>query len=465
VISQAWKGAEQEIAEECAGRLIVHRLPVEDWSTVFRPRPHPSLGRNFELALFQSGFYPQCFAWLAGLRAEMLIEQEDIDLIEAQDYEAPLYYLLLRRALGLGPRRQPPCVVHLHSPMEFIARYNDWNADSVWVQTAKRLEDYCIAAADTLLCPSRTFARQAEAHYGLPNGQIQVIPLPLGSSDFIERPKDTWERGAISYVGRLERRKGIIEWIHAGLAVAREFPEARFEFIGANILGSNRISSEVMIQEMIPADLKSRFIFRGEQERASLPGLLSKARLAVVPSRWENFPNSCIEAMSSGLPVIATRNGGMVEMIEDGRTGWLAQNPGSAGLAEALRRALATPPQMLAEMGSEASQAIRRLCDNQQVLASHLEFRSRAAAQPVQRSIHLPANLPDARQPFGTVPQRKAPQNASAYGLAIAISAMRNARALHATLQSIADQTREPLVVVFAFPETARLQALVKRFG
>src|SRR5207244_5683092 len=138
--------------------------------------------------------------------------------------EAPLYYFQLRRALGLGPKRCPPIILHLHSPTEFIALHNDWDIGLPPVLTAKRLEDYSIAAADALLCPSRYLARQVEAHYGLEKESIQVIPLPCGDSPIIERDAETWEKGTICYVGRLERRKGIIEWTDAAVSVAREYP-------------------------------------------------------------------------------------------------------------------------------------------------------------------------------------------------------------------------------------------------
>ena len=100
----------------------------------------------------------------------------------------------------------------------------------------------------------------------------------------------------------------------------------------------------VMMERRIPADLRTAFRFYGECPRDTLPQWLAEARIAVVPSRWENFPNSCIEAMASGLPVIATCEGGMAEMIADGESGWLSPIARPDQLADALRRALATPP-------------------------------------------------------------------------------------------------------------------------
>ena len=102
VIAQAWEGAQSPLEEHLAGRLVIHRLALEDWKAIFRPKLHPSLRGTASAALFKTGFYPQAFAWLASDLAERLIEQEGIDLVEAQEYEAPLYYLLLRRAIRTG---------------------------------------------------------------------------------------------------------------------------------------------------------------------------------------------------------------------------------------------------------------------------------------------------------------------------------------------------------------------------
>ena len=124
VISQVWEGAEKTIQEDCDGRLIIHRIPFEDWTALLKPKPHPDMRSEIGRSLFNTEFYAQAFSWEAGLLAERLVDVEGIDLIEAQEYEAPLYYFLRRRAAGLGPRHSPPCIVHLHSPTVFIASFN-----------------------------------------------------------------------------------------------------------------------------------------------------------------------------------------------------------------------------------------------------------------------------------------------------------------------------------------------------
>src|SRR6185503_9488497 len=129
-----------------------------------------------------------------------------------------------------------------------------------------------------------------QAYYGIDLGKIDVIPLPKAADGRIRRTADTWVNGPICYVGRLERRKGVLEWIRAAVQIAQESPQAVFEFTGENILGCNPIRSEFVLIEMIPRKLRPRFIFHGAQTRQRIPQYLARARIAAVPSRWENFP-------------------------------------------------------------------------------------------------------------------------------------------------------------------------------
>jgi glycosyltransferase involved in cell wall biosynthesis len=368
---------------------------------------------------------------------ETLVEREGIDLIEAQEYEAPLYYFLLRRALGLGPRREPPCLVHIHSPTEYIARHNEWALDSLWTRTARRMEEVCLASADALLCPSRGFAREAEARYGLREGRIHVIPLPLEDGETLERPPEVWAHGSISYVGRLERRKGVLEWLRAASRLAEIERDLVFEFAGANVLGDDPVTSEVLLREIIPGPLKARFVFWGEREAGFLRELRRRSRIAAVPSRWENFPYACMEACASGLPVIATRRGGLEEMVEHGRTGWLAPNATEADLGEVLRQALETPPGELAEMGRRGSEKIRRLCDDQEVLARHLELRRRVAGISPRNSSRLAGNLPRVEAPPADSGRTR--------GVAVVLTASQDARPALRSLKALNAQTEPPI--------------------
>lgn len=454
VIAERWSGANKPVEELCHGRLIVHRVSPDHPLPVPRHLDQPHIAVRELHALRYSERPQQAFAWQAGLLTEHLVEKEGIDLIESQEWEAPLYYFQLRRALGAGPKRQPPCLVHLHSPAEFIFRHNEWSMGRFGFNTAKRHEDYSIAAADARLCPSRYLARQAERHYGLPDGEVNVIPLPIGETTVVERGADVWRRGTVCYVGRLEPRKGVLEWIDAAVAVAREDRTVQFEFVGADVPYDESRSVLRVLERRIPDSLRRRFRFRGAQPRSRLSRFFAEARIAVVPSRWENFPNTCIEAMCSGLPVLATREGGMAEMIDHGRTGWLARTADAAGLEEALRAALATPPEALSTMGRAAARAIREQCDNTRTVERHIDFRRRVVRGGTARSLRVPANLPWAGRRFDDESARRTPKPSDDDGIAIVVTCLEYGGMLRDCLQSIDDQLRPPAVVVVVVDES-----------
>lgn len=396
VIGQRWAGADIAREERLDGRLIVHRVPYDDWNALLGARPHAEMQDDIPRQLFRSSLPAQAFAWQAALVAEAIVESESIDVIEAQEYEAPAYFLAMRRAHGLGPSRKPPIVVHLHSPTEFIARHNEWDPAAPSTLLASRLERSTFETADAWLCPSAYLARTVEARHGMEAGTIRVIPLPYSDRAPLVRTPGTWKNGPIVYVGRLERRKGVLEWLDAAVQVAGKRSDVTFEFIGGNVLGTGRHSGEAILDQKIPGALRARFRFHGHGRREGVIALLARARISVVPSRWENFPYTCVEAMASGLPVLASPEGGMAEMIEDGRTGWISAAATPAALAATLERALATPPARLAGMGEAASVAIRHMCDPQRVTAQHMEFKRAVLERGPHRSSPRPALDPAA---------------------------------------------------------------------
>jgi glycogen synthase len=443
VIAQRSPAAPRSVETRLDGRLIVHRVSVDEPVLEGRTRS----ARSILAALGDSILPVQAFMWQAAMLAESLIETAGIEAIEAQDYEAPAYFLMLRRALGLGTGRPVPIIVQLHTPIEFVFAQNGWDRRRPDYLPQKRLEDYTIHAADALLCPSRFLAGIAERHYGLEGGSIHVLPYPLGDARRLSRTAETWADGSICFVGRMEPRKGIQEWIDAAVGVAAENPAPRFVFIGGDTSysGVGDRSMREIVQRRIPSALEPRFTFLDGVPRERLAEHLAQARIAVVPSRWENFPNTCIEAMSSGLPVLVTPTGGMAEMVEDGRTGWIAEGPESRSLATALRRALATSPAGLERMGADAATAIRRICANDDIVSRHLEFRRRVADRGAVQSTRIVKPSRTELQP--RVQARAAVSRNPRSGIAIVVTSPRTVPS-RACIDSIASQSVPPARVV-----------------
>jgi GT2 family glycosyltransferase len=154
----------------------------------------------------------------------------------------------------------------------------------------------------------------------------------------------------------------------------------------------------------------------------------------------------------------------MAEMIEDGRTGWLAAEASRDSLAEALKRALDTPPARIAEMGHQASAAIRRMCDNEKIVESHLAFRGRLVEQGARRSLHLPANLPLAKSALSDESARRRSQKNSGEGIAVIVTCRQRQSPVEC-LRSLERQTQIPASVVIASDGPDRERALAEFDG
>ena len=402
VIAQRWEGARARVEERMGGRLVIHRVALDDWGT-------GSGGAAVERQILRSLRSSECpahaFAWQVSRLAGSLVRSEGIDLIEAPEWEAPLYFFQIRQELGMDRWRPTPCLIHLHSPSELIFRYNEWDLSLTDYEPLRRSERYSVRVADAWVCPSSYLARQGEALFGLPSGKVEVIPYPMGAAFSFTRDPGVWRSDSICFLGRLELRKGVLEWAEAAVSVAQSEPSAAFEFVGSDTSLSGGPGDSVLrqVRQKIPAHLRKRFRFRGSMERGRLGQVLGSVAAVVVPSRWENLPYTCIEAMSSGLPVLVSPNGGMAELVTDGESGWVAPDATPKGLAFALRRFLETPPGERCRMGDNAKSAVHRICSNAAVLERHLELRRRVAGGATVRTISVA--LPETRDAIR--PQRK----------------------------------------------------------
>lgn len=144
---------------------------------------------------------------------------------------------------------------------------------------------------------------------------------------------------------------------HAGLlramrdVVDRTETNPLFLWLGE---GALRGELEALAGEL---DLWAHLAMPGNSDR--VPDFLATADVLVLPSRLEGMSNAILEAMASGLPVVANRVGGNPELVVDGETGWLAKQGDPTDLARVIGRLLADP----AERGAMGEAGRRRAVD------------------------------------------------------------------------------------------------------
>jgi len=149
----------------------------------------------------------------------------------------------------------------------------------------------------------------------------------------------------VGFLGRLSSEKGPDVFLRAALAARARLPDAHFVFVGDGPLAPQ-------LRESI-----ARF---GLEDRVHLAGLrrdvasvLNDIDVLVSSSHSEAMPLAVMEALASGVPVVATRVGGVPDMIDQGESGWLVAPADFEDIAARLQQILGTPEE-LARMGAAA---------------------------------------------------------------------------------------------------------------
>lgn len=184
-----------------------------------------------------------------------------------------------------------------------------------------------IGEADYLVAASLDERKQLLRLYNADHERIEVIPCGIDASQFRPLDKDASrrslgfpERKLVLFVGRIEPLKGIDLLLGAvgGLEDARDL---RVVVIG----GDSHSVEEIGRLRGLAGQLGigDRVNFLGAIEHDKLPLYYSAATVCVVPSYYESFGIAALEALACGTPVIASKVGGLDDIIHDGETGYL----------------------------------------------------------------------------------------------------------------------------------------------
>lgn len=226
-----------------------------------------------------------------------------------------------------------PSVMTVHTPCD------DQNAgdDTVFARSlraATRVTAVSAATlADVLARVPDVADRASVIHNGVPMPRIQAAPTPA-------------EGLHVVFVGRLVHEKGADVAVRAFARVRGTLADARLTIAGD---GPERAALEHLARDEGVADAVT---FTGAVAPDDVPALMNTASVILVPSRYrEPFGLVAVEAALLGRPVIASRTGGLVEVIDDGVTGRLVPVEDAAALGEALLALAASGRAIATRMG------------------------------------------------------------------------------------------------------------------
>jgi len=236
-------------------------------------------------------------------------------------------------AASVAARR--PLVVKLVSDpaYERAARYRLFGgtleefqrATSPGVRVLKTLRTLSLRRARPIVVPSAYLA-EIVGGWGLRRGDVHVLTNPAPPPREVE--PERLPQGTFVFVGRLTRQKAL----PLAFAALERVPGARLVVVGD---GPDRAGLERLAGERVE--------LRGALPRDEALRVVAGATAALLPSAWENLPHSAVEALSVGVPVVATAVGGVPEVVLDGENGLLVAPGDPEALAAAMRRILEEP--------------------------------------------------------------------------------------------------------------------------
>ncbi len=189
--------------------------------------------------------------------------------------------------------------------------------------------------ADLNLPVSRSLERSLRQH-AEPRGRCETLLRGVDQTRFFP-PHERTSNPGVLFVGRIEKAKGAFDLLSAWSKVKLACPDASLTVVGPDL------TNGLFLREAHALGVDSSITLTGSLPPPMVADLMRQSRLLCLPSHGEGTPNCVTEALSCGLPVVATRVGGIPDIVEHEKTGLLVDQGNIDRLADALVTLLGDP--------------------------------------------------------------------------------------------------------------------------
>jgi len=216
-----------------------------------------------------------------------------------------------------------PVVLHVHSG-EFMRFYGEECGPG-----RRALVRWILRCSACVLCLTPRW-REALARVE-PRARLRVLPNPAPDEPLVRarRASGSVQPGCVLFLGRLREKKGVFDLLHAWPAVLAAWPQARLVLAGDG-------DAQSIVELARKLQVADAIVLPGWVADAAKAEWLARAEVFVLPSHAEGLPVCVLEAMACGIPVLATRVGGVPDVVADGQEGLLVDAGDVAGLQAAL---------------------------------------------------------------------------------------------------------------------------------
>jgi glycosyltransferase involved in cell wall biosynthesis len=235
----------------------------------------------------------------------------------------------------------------------------------------------------------------------IPNGtDLSRFPLKRPGDSPLKRELGIPEQSfLICAVGQICARKGLRALLDAFSQIYDDAPSIHLAIVGKPVFSHEEQYRDELVEAAVAAGISDRVHFTGD--RQDIPSVLRSADLLVLNSLEEPFGLVLVEAMSSGTPVLATRVGGIPEIVTDGESGWLVERNDTAQLASKLLE-LSTNPGLLEEVARYAHNEVSPRFSMERFLVNlHALYAGLAKLPSSNREIERPVLFTELRKEQG----------------------------------------------------------------
>lgn len=315
------------------------------------------------------------FGYAAGMRADVRLRLSAMAVAPialaagwrlarrvARDTRAAIvhaHWVIPSGAIGAAAAGGRPLVISLHGSDVFVAERH----------ALGRLAARAAFARAAWVTACSADLRDRAVRLGAPADRTTVVPYGVDTALFKPSPETRCatraqlgvpDKAPLAFaVGRLVEKKGFVYLIDAAAALSVECPALRLVIAGAGDLEAT------LRQRAVDRGIGDRVLFPGTVPHDRIPALLAAADVVVAPSirddagNVDGLPNTVMEMMASGTPLVTTAAGGIGSVVEDGVTALVVAERDVPGLAGAIGRLLRDAP-LGASIGARARAAACR---------------------------------------------------------------------------------------------------------
>lgn len=250
-------------------------------------------------------------------KLQELVRKKEVEVVEIPEMGA--------EGVIYQENREIPIVVKLHTPFSIWAEFNKTTLEKNLHKQLEDWEETFIKNADKVISCTELLKGMLEERMNIAYKNIEVVPNPANITSFYPTTNNHNSK-IILYCGGLEQRKGADMFGRAIPIILDELKdeEIEFHFIGYDTdRNEKNILMSDYIRELVPEKYHKQLHFLGHLPNSSLNEHYNEARIAVLPSLFDNLPYVAMEELLTELPLVASNNTGVREMIENGKSGLL----------------------------------------------------------------------------------------------------------------------------------------------